>query len=76
MRDKKIRESIELRNGSVINQLIVIGRLHNSNKRFKMTYEATPEGWRTAMSINLWKGSVWGVGAYTGKRHLIKRVNN
>lgn len=69
-------KGIELRDGTIINKLVVTGRLYMSNKRFKNIYEPTPEGWRTAMMINLWNGSVWGVGAITGKRYLLKRVNN
>jgi len=68
--------TIELPNGNIINKIEVTGKLHRSNKRFKYIYEATTEGWSTAMMINLWNGSVWGIGESTGKRHLIKRVNN
>jgi len=39
--------------------------------RFSMVYSNEMH----AMSINLWKGSVWGVNE-NGKRKLIKRVNN
>ncbi len=40
-------------------------------KRFRMTYGSG--FW--AMSINLWRGSVWGV-SVSGKRTLLKRVYN
>jgi hypothetical protein len=56
-------------------QLIVTGRYYNSNRRFKRTYEATRAGYSTAMMINLWNGSVYGV-TKEGKRKLIKRVIN
>lgn len=69
-------EIIELPDGTEIRQLHVTGRLYNSSKRFKHVYSATPDGYRTAMMINLWNGSVWGIGASTGKRYLLKRVNN
>ncbi len=67
---------IELRDGSKITKIVVTGRLYRSNKRFKYVYDASPEGYRTAMMINIWNGSVWGIGAFTGKKILLKRVNN
>lgn len=55
---------------------VVTGRLYNSKKRFVKKYSGTFEGLTTALNTNLWNGSVWGIGADTGKRYLIKRVNN
>lgn len=55
---------------------VVTGRYYNSNRRFSSQYEATTDGARTALSINLWNGSVYGVLLSTGKRVLLKRVYN
>lgn len=60
---------------SDFSSFIVTGKLYMSNKRFANVYSATNEGWATAMMINLWNGSVWGL-LNTGKRKLIKRVIN
>jgi hypothetical protein len=49
----------------------VTGRLYNSTKRFKHVYT----DYRTAMMINLWNGSVFGV-KHNGKRVLLERVYN
>lgn len=49
---------------------IVTGLLYNSKKRFTKKC-STP---MTALSINLWTGSVWGI--KNGKRQLIRRVYN
>lgn len=63
--------------GYVINQIVVTGRFYMSKVRFKQNYEATAVGYATAMEhINLWNGSVWGIDAETGKRHLLKRVKD
>lgn len=53
-----------------IKSFVVTGKLYNSNKRFKNTYESYIQ----AMMINLWSGSVWAL-LDNGKRKLIKRVN-
>lgn len=48
----------------------ITGLLVNSKKRFKKTSDNP----HYALSINLWRGSVWQV--RDGKRKLIKRVYN
>ena len=48
----------------------ITGFYYNTNKRFK---RITTKDLRYAMSINLWKGSVWAV-MKAGNRKLIKRV--
>lgn len=61
----------------VVHKFVVTGVLYRgNNKRFKLTYPATTAGYQTAMSINLYKGNVWGISSGTGKRVLLKRVNN
>lgn len=67
--------AMKLPNGSIVTKLIVTGKLYRSNKRFVSTYTANEEGFKAAMMINLWNGSVWGL-LNTGKRKLLKRVNN
>ena len=47
--------------------------IDRSGKRFSLLYSGKG-GYRTAMGINLFKGSVWEI--YKGKRKLIKRVFN
>lgn len=60
-----------------INKIIITGKLYRSNKRFKSVYDADYESFNLAMyHTNLWNGSVWGIDAETGKRHLLKRVKN
>lgn len=54
-----------------IKQFEVTGVLYRSNKRFKDIYCS----FNHAIMINLWKGSVW-ARLDTGKRILLKRVNN
>lgn len=49
---------------------IVTGLYYNSSKRFSNKYSSLI----MAMTINLWRGSVWGV--KDGKRTLLKRVWN
>lgn len=53
---------------------LVTGLYHGSrNRRFKLNYSGNAAGYSTAMNINLWKGSVYGL-LKNGKRKLIKRV--
>lgn len=52
----------------------VTGILYNG-KRFKLVYGGE-NGYYTAVSINLFNGSVWRVDKQTGKRKCIKRVIN
>ena len=66
---------IKLEDGNIITKLIVTGRYYMKKKRFSSIYTANEDGYRTAMGINLWNGSVWGL-LSTGKRKLLKRVNN
>jgi hypothetical protein len=54
-----------------IKHFIVTGQLYKSNKRFRDVYSS----WMPAMSINLWRGSVWAE-LNNGKRKLLKRVWN
>lgn len=54
-----------------IKSFIVTGKYYNSNKRFSNKYDS----FNHAMMINLWNGSVWAE-LDTGKRKLLKRVNN
>ena len=42
-------------------------------KRFKQVYGPTASGFKWAMGINLWRGSVW-ARKHNGKRKLIKHV--
>jgi hypothetical protein len=64
-----------------VNQLIdpadyssfVVTGVKCNGQRFKLCYG--PKGLSTALSINLWRGSVWGV-LPTGRRELLKRVYN
>jgi hypothetical protein len=55
-------------------EFVVTGK-DTRGKRFSMHYAATPSGFYTAMGINLYHGSVWGIrkGA-EAKRELLKRV--
>lgn len=62
-------------NLSDFNKFVVTGRYYRSNKRFSSTYDGNAQGYATAMCINLWNGSVYGV-LPTGKRVLLKRVYN
>lgn len=55
-------------------QLIVIGFYCNSTRRFRRVFE--PENWRIAMSINLWRGKVYGIHKLTKKRILLKEAHN
>lgn len=54
-----------------IKSFIVTGRLYMSNRRFSNSYNS----FQQAMMINLWNGSVWAE-LDSGKRKLLKRVNN
>jgi 5-keto 4-deoxyuronate isomerase len=57
---------------------VVTGRLYRSNKRFVNRYlceDNSKAAQMTAMSINLWNGSVWAE-LESGKRKLLKRVTN
>jgi len=65
----------EFKEGIDFVKFVVCGRLYRSNKRFSHTYDGTYQGYQTAMMINLWRGSVWGV-KEDGKRKLIQRVIN
>lgn len=49
--------------------------LTTDGKRFKRAYPATVAGGMTALGINLWNGSVWGV-LPSGKRVRLSRVTN
>jgi hypothetical protein len=53
---------------------LVTGVLYRSHKRFVKHFPPTEAGRRTAMGINLWRGSVWEERFH--KRRLIKRVTN
>lgn len=55
----------------------VTGVYAHSNRRFRpQIYTGNLRGLMTAMSINLWRGSVWGILKETGKRQLLKTVSN
>jgi len=55
---------------------VVTGKYAYSNRSFKaMHYGATVSGFRTAFSINLWRGNVWGVRP-DGTRKRLKSVYN
>ena len=54
---------------------IVTGRYYNSNRRFRMSYSGNYAGFKTADSINLWNGTMYGL-LPNGKRKVIKRVYN
>lgn len=53
-------------------KFIIIGYKYNSTKKFRLVYT----NWYTADCINLWKGKVWGILKDSGKRVLLKTVNN
>lgn len=53
-------------------QTYVVTGVTVNGKRFKRTFGA--DGYRWAMMINLWRGSVWE--EKDGKRKLLKRVWN
>lgn len=57
---------------SLYSNYIVTGLLYNSNKRFRRSVNLAA----FALSINLWRGSVWGVRKDNGKKKLLKRVYN
>lgn len=63
------------KDGISFDKFVVCGKLYRSNKRFTQTYSGDYQGYQTAMMINLWNGSVWGV-TEDNKRKLIKRVKN
>ena len=48
----------------------IVTGIDRNNKRFRLTYKNK----MMALSINLWRGSVWE--SIDGKRKLIKRVYN
>ena len=54
---------------------VITGTMTNG-RRFRLNYNADKPGFYTAMSINLYRGNVWGVRADTGKRKLLKSVYN
>jgi hypothetical protein len=54
-------------------RFIVTG-VDRDGKRFRLAYGQN--GARTAWSINLWKGTVWGVRVTDGKREKLKTVLN
>lgn len=61
----------------VVHKFIVTGVLYRgSNKRFRLIFAATTAGYQAAMMINLYRGHVWGISSGTGKRVLLKSVNN
>ena len=62
-------------NQGTFKQFIVTGKLFRTNQRFKKIYNGTKSGYLTALGINLWNGSLWGVKP-DGKRKLLKRVIN
>ena len=51
----------------------VVTGVKRNGQRFKLCY--SPKGLTTALGINLWRGSVWGV-LPTGRRKLLKRIYN
>lgn len=53
---------------------VVTGRQVNG-RRVKLTYPATYAGAITALSINLWRGNVWGFKP-AGGRVRLKSVDN
>ncbi len=57
-------------NVSDIVEYVITGYYSNSTKRFK---RITTKDLKYAMSINLWKGSVWAI-MKAGNWKLIKRV--
>lgn len=63
------------RDGLDFVKFIVCGVIYKSRKRFRLIYDGTFNGYHTAININLYNGTVWGV-LDNGKRKLIKRVNN
>ncbi len=54
---------------------IVTGRKYMSNRRFRLSYSGGYAGFRTADSINLWNGTMFGL-LPNGKRKVLKRVIN
>lgn len=46
-----------------------------NNKRFNIQYSGNSEGYATAMNINLWNGSVYGI-LPNGKKIKLKSVTN
>ncbi len=56
---------------------IVTGFYYNSTKRFRRVWSgATYANAMAALSINLWRGKVYGIHRLTGKRVLLKSVTN
>ena len=60
----------------LVKGFVVTGKLYNSERNFKaMKYGGSLTGFVHAMSINLWRGSVWAEDV-DGKRYLLKRTWN
>lgn len=56
---------------------VVTGKYAYTDRNFPgIHYPATASGFRTAFSINLWRGNIWGVKKSDGKRKLLHWVYN
>lgn len=60
-------------NAADYSRFIVTGK-DRDGKRFRLTY--SPQAARVAFSVNLYRGSVWGVRMTDGKREKLKTVCN
>jgi hypothetical protein len=62
--------------GKPFHKIRVTGYIYMTNKRFPpQEYSNDIGGALTAMGINLWRGTVWGV-FVGGKKEVIKKVFN